>query len=112
MTVAHRAIATGHLLELAGALDLDTVDGVRAAIARTDLGPGRQLVVDLAGVTFCDSSGLTALVAARNRAVAAEAGIALVAVPEDVARTLHLVGLDQVFPTHPTVDAAEAAFRP
>ncbi|MGW7242994.1 hypothetical protein [Streptomyces sp. NPDC054804] len=30
-----------------------------------DLRPGRQLVLDLSGITFCDSSGITTLIPSR-----------------------------------------------
>lgn len=52
---------------------------------------------------FCDSSGITALIAARSHADAARAGIAPAAVP---ANTLRIVGLDQIFPVHPDSDSA------
>ena len=56
----------------------------------------RQLVVlDLARLEFCDSSGITALIAARNHAVAAGADVALAAVPADTLRVLRIVRLDQ-----------------
>jgi anti-sigma B factor antagonist len=54
-------------LVLSGELDLATAVGFEA---RTDelLSAGRdRLVVDLSGLTFCDSVGLNALVRARNR---------------------------------------------
>ncbi|WP_433888481.1 STAS domain-containing protein [Streptomyces sp. CA-111067] len=73
---------------------------------------GRQLLVDLGGLTFCDSSGITVLIAARNVALAARSTIALAAVPNRVKRMFSIAGLDQVFSTHPTVEAAEAAWTP
>ncbi|MGW4985971.1 STAS domain-containing protein, partial [Streptomyces mirabilis] len=74
--------------------------------------PEAALVIDLTGITFCDSSGMTVLIAARNHALAAQADIALAAVPDRVSRMLHIVGLDQVFPTHATAQAAAAAWTP
>ncbi|WP_159041658.1 STAS domain-containing protein, partial [Streptomyces aureus] len=58
---------------------------------------------------FCDSSGINALIAARNHAHSVGAEIALAAVPANALRVLRLVGLDQVFPLHPD---AESAFGP
>ncbi|MER7687484.1 hypothetical protein [Streptomyces sp. NPDC097610] len=43
---------------------------------------------------------MTVLIAARNHAFATQADIALAAVPDRVSRMLHIVGLDQVIPTH------------
>ncbi|WP_432080404.1 STAS domain-containing protein [Streptomyces sp. WAC 04229] len=111
LTVHVRTGTAGAVIELAGELDHHTAHEVRAALPGLGLRPGQQLVLDLAGLTFCDSSGLTVLIAARNHALAADASIALAAVPERVSRVFRVVGLDQVFPTHPTAREAEAAWR-
>lgn len=61
---------TGHLVaQVSGEVDRDNADDLRHtltdALARAD---GRNLHVDMARVTFCDSSGLHALLAVRTRA--------------------------------------------
>lgn len=76
-------------------------------VAALPLRPGQDLVLDLAGMEFCDSSGITALIAARNHAHAARAGIALAAVPAHTLRVLRMVGLDQIFPILPHSPAAD-----
>ncbi|MFD0692006.1 STAS domain-containing protein [Actinomadura fibrosa] len=101
------ASEAGPVLRIAGDLDFNTASGLREEVRRVPLDPGRLLILDLTDLTFCDSSGISALIAARNRAVAAGAGIALAAVPPNTARILGIVGLDKVFPIHP--DAATAA---
>ncbi|MDX3075485.1 STAS domain-containing protein [Streptomyces sp. NPDC088354] len=111
LIVQVRATAAGAVIELTGELDHHTSPEVRAALPGLGLRRGQQLVLDLGGLTFCDSSGVTALLAARNHALAADAGIALAAVPGRVSRIFHIVGLAQVFPTHPTAQAAEAAWQ-
>ncbi|NDZ78249.1 STAS domain-containing protein [Streptomyces sp. SID10853] len=99
-------------MELAGELDHRTAPTVRAALLELDLCPGQQLVIDLGFVTFCDSSGITVLIAARNHALAAHATVVLAAVPERVSRIFRTIGLEQVFPVHPTAQDAEIAWRP
>ncbi|MEV6618400.1 STAS domain-containing protein [Streptomyces sp. NPDC051051] len=111
LTLRTRATPAGAVIELAGDLDHHTVPEVRAALPGLDLGEGRQLTLDLGGLTFCDSSGITVLIAARNHALATNATIALVTVPDHVSRIFRLVGLEQVFPTHLTAQDAEAAWR-
>ncbi len=106
LTVTVGAIRTGHVVTLTGPLDVHTTDHLRDTLAALTLLAGEQLILDLTAVTTCDSSGLTALVAARNRALATGATIALVGVPAPITRTFHHVGLGQVFPTHPTLAAA------
>ncbi|MFE3828220.1 STAS domain-containing protein [Streptomyces sp. NPDC059092] len=112
LTLHTRTTSTGAVIELTGELDHRTAPEVRAALTGLDLGTGQQLVLDLAGLTFCDSSGVTVLIAARNHALASGAAIALAAVPDRVRRIFRLVGLEPVFPTHPTARAAEDAWPP
>ncbi|MBH5338771.1 STAS domain-containing protein [Streptomyces pactum] len=99
---------TGPVVHVAGDLDHACAPTLRHRIDALDLAPGRRLVIDLAGMDFCDSSGITALLAARQRALAAGADIALAAVPKDTLRILAVVGLDQVFTVHPDADSATA----
>lgn len=107
-----RSTPSGPVLEVNGDLDHDSAPVIRHLLPGLDIGQGQQLVVDLGGLTFCDSSGITVLLAARNHALAARATIVLAAVPDMISRTLSIVGLDEVFPVHPTAQAAEAAWRP
>ncbi|RSN54002.1 anti-anti-sigma factor [Streptomyces sp. WAC 04229] len=110
LTVHTRTTASGPVIELAGELDHHTAPQVRDALDALSLRTGQQLVIDLGALTFCDSTGITMLIAARNHALAGEASIVLVAVPTRVSRILRVVGLEQVFPTHPTAQDAEAAW--
>ncbi|MFD8611629.1 STAS domain-containing protein [Streptomyces sp. NPDC059631] len=112
LTLNIRTAPGGPVIDLAGDLDHDSAPQVRDALADLDLHPGQQLVVGLGALTFCDSSGITVLIAARNHALEAGADIALAAVPERVRRIFRIVGLDQVFTTHPTVQEATAAWTP
>ncbi|MEU1224098.1 STAS domain-containing protein [Streptomyces microflavus] len=112
LTLNTRTTSAGPVIELTGELDHHTAPEVRAALLALRLHPGQQLVFDLGALTFCDSTGITVLIAARNHALAAEASIVLAAVPDRVSRIFRIVGLDQVFPTCPTAQDAEAAWRP
>lgn len=106
LNIATREAATGPVLEITGELDYDSAGLLREVVTGLVLRPGQRLVVDLAGMTFCDSSGITALIAARNHAMAAQASIALAAVPANTRRVLGVVGLDQVFQIHPDTETA------
>ncbi|MEU8841585.1 STAS domain-containing protein [Streptomyces roseus] len=98
--------ATGPLLKVAGTLDYFTAPQLHDLLSTLTLDPGRRLVIDLEHMDFCDSSGISALIAARNHAVAHGADIALAAVPVHTLRILRLVGLDQVFAIHPDTETA------
>ncbi|WP_030722014.1 STAS domain-containing protein [Streptomyces sp. NRRL F-2580] len=108
LTITIRSAATGPVLEIAGDLDYDQAPRLRQAVTALSLEPGQRLVLDLSRIQFCDSSGITALIVARNHAVAARADIALAAVPDNTIRILRIVGLDRVFTLHPDVDTATA----
>ncbi|MFJ2606919.1 STAS domain-containing protein [Streptomyces sp. NPDC091279] len=112
LAVHTRTAPAGPVVELTGELDHASFSQVRDLLPRLTLPAGRRLVIDLTGVTFCDSSGITALIAARNHALAAEADIALAGVPDHIGRIFRIVGLDQVFPMYPTAQAADTAWTP
>ncbi|MFF9765233.1 STAS domain-containing protein [Streptomyces sp. NPDC053086] len=100
LKITARDALTGPVLEIIGELDYSNATELREQLATLTLRPGQRLVLDLAGMEFCDSSGISALIAARNHAHAAEADIALAAVPAHTLRVLRIVGLDQIFPLH------------
>ncbi|WP_329493080.1 STAS domain-containing protein [Kitasatospora herbaricolor] len=101
-----RTAPTGPVLEIAGDLDFHSAPGAREVLLGLAPGPGRLLVVDLTALTFCDSTGITLLLAARNHAVSHQAHIALAGVPAHVARIFDVTGLTRVFATYPTTEEA------
>ncbi|MER5716536.1 STAS domain-containing protein [Streptomyces sp. NPDC002132] len=109
LKITTRDAATGPVLEISGELDYANAAGLRDLLPTLTLRAGQRLVVDLGGMEFCDSSGISALIAARNHAEAARADIALAAVPANTLRVLRIVGLDQVFSLHPDSESAMGA---
>ncbi|WP_327721908.1 STAS domain-containing protein [Streptomyces sp. NBC_00490] len=71
---------------------------------------GRLFVLDLAGVSLCDSVGLNVLLGAWRQADAGGAVLVLACVPAPVRRLLELTGADQALRVFDTVADAEAAF--
>ena len=57
---------------------------------------GDSLSIDLAGVTFMDSTGLSALVTIRNESVRLGKQLTLCNVPKQVRQILTITGLDSV----------------
>lgn len=85
-------------ITLAGEMDASTVDEVNAAVTTALADPDcRGLDINLAGTTFCDSTGLGALVAARNAAGQRSIELVLMQPSDQVRRVMHLTALDQVF---------------
>lgn len=87
-------VAEGNEIRVTGEVDAHSVTVVDAALA--DVDPTNEVCLDLSGVTFIDSSGLRALVAAHKRAEAAGGGLVIVDPSPPVLRLLGLTGLDQV----------------
>ncbi|WP_240045487.1 STAS domain-containing protein [Streptomyces sp. L-9-10] len=92
------------MLRVVGELDYAQATILREQTERLVLSPGQNLVIDFSGLEFCDSTGITALLAARQRAQAAGADMTLTAVPANTLRILTMIGLDQVFTIHPNSD--------
>ncbi len=102
---------SGAGIEIAGMpaeLDLTSSEGVVAqgcaAIARL----ARLVLLDLAGLSFCDARGLSALVRIANHADAAGCGFGLIAPRPPVAKILRISGLDSRMPVFATIDDARA----
>jgi anti-sigma B factor antagonist len=84
VTVVHGA--DGVRVKVEGELDLSNIDQLTKAL---DQAAGELTVVDMAEVTFLDSTGVTALLRARD----VVAGLRIVTPSRPVARLLEIVGL-------------------
>lgn len=82
---------------LSGEIDLERSPEARKALLDT-LARRQSLVVDLAEVSYIDSSGIASLVEAYQKARSANLGFTLTAVGPPVMRVLSLARLDKVFP--------------
>jgi anti-sigma B factor antagonist len=69
----------------------------------------KTVIADMTATTFCDSSGISMLVRARNRATATRTELRLVVVSTPVRRTLTLAGMDDLLPVYPSLSQALAA---
>ncbi|MFF6959395.1 anti-sigma factor antagonist [Streptomyces sp. NPDC008317] len=108
LTITARATATGPVLEITGDLDYATAPELRRAVDGLAVAAGQLLVLDLAGLDFCDSSGISALLSVRSLAIEHGGAMTLAAVPANTARILGIIGLDQVFTIHPDATTATA----
>jgi anti-sigma B factor antagonist len=89
--------ATDAVLILTGEIDMATAGDLRAATARTLQEPPGRVVLDFAGVTFCDSQGLSTLISI-NREVAGVGGrLVLINVGDFMSRLLEITGLRAAF---------------
>lgn len=80
-------------ITLSGELDMATAPRVRQAVDEALHRGRRQVAIDASRVSFVDSSGLVALIAARRDVTAAGGTLRLTAVSATVNRVLELAGL-------------------
>ncbi|MEV6804655.1 STAS domain-containing protein [Streptomyces sp. NPDC051132] len=92
-----------------GEIDLHTAPGLRTrALELIDQGH-HHLILDLSGVGFCDSAGLSALIGIWHGTQETGGSLALAAVPDRLMRMLTLTGVDSLLPHYPsTADALNA----
>ncbi|MFC6087771.1 STAS domain-containing protein [Saccharothrix lopnurensis] len=100
------------VLRIAGELDHHTTPRVREVLDTVPLAPDAGLVIDLTDLAYCDSTGITVLITAYQRAQAAGSPFGLAGLSRELTRVFQIIGLDKVFPFHPTVDEAIDAQRP
>ena len=102
-THVHRTVVT-----VSGEIDLATQGQLRARLNELVVAGHVDLVLDLSGVTFVDSTGLGALIGTRRRVHAFHGSLALVIPNESVMKVFTITGLEKVFAIHDTLDAALA----
>jgi anti-sigma B factor antagonist len=98
-----------NVLPLEGEIDLHVSPRVSAALAAMIEEKPQRLVVDLAKVTYIDSSGLAVLIEGMQNVEAYGGKFILAGIQENVKPIFEIARLDQVFIIFPHVDAALAA---
>ena len=83
-----------HLVTLRGELDLASKEGLTDWLVEVS---GSALVVDLSGVTFIYSSGISALIAARNRITHDGHELLLTRPQSHVRRLFEIAGISHFF---------------
>jgi anti-sigma B factor antagonist len=110
VTVELRACECDRQVVVALSGELDVADAVSVAAALEAVAAGqREIIIDLTGLEFIDSSGLAALVRARKQARHGGGDVLLVAPQRQVLRFLSLIRLVSVFSIHASVDEAIAS---
>ena len=87
-------------------IDLDNAGALRDEMLSTLNREGAHLVVDALHVTFMDSSGVNALVRARERAAALDGSLHVVSTSPGVVRVLTITSLDRRLGLVPTLNDA------
>jgi len=93
------------VVRVTGELDMSTSPELTRHVESVDLSPGVTLVLDLSGVPFVDSSGLSSLVAVRAATMDVDGRLGLV-IGDRMMKLLRMTHLDGVFALYDSVDAA------
>jgi anti-sigma B factor antagonist len=89
--------SAGLLFRLVGDLDLSTVDRLRVAVAPA-CATGQEIMLDLSGVGFCDSTGVGTFVWLHRQATANGGRLLLAAPRRHVREVLKISGVDRAIP--------------
>ncbi|MEV0901390.1 STAS domain-containing protein [Actinoplanes sp. NPDC049802] len=81
------------VIQLAGEIDVLTVTELSTVVNEVLVEPPARIVLDMAGVTFCDSQGLGTLVVLSRKAQHAQVVLALANVGDFLMRVLDITGL-------------------
>ncbi|MFD9003654.1 STAS domain-containing protein [Streptomyces sp. NPDC059582] len=106
--VIGRRVADGiRVVTVRGALDYDVKGAFSDALFSPDSAASPlRIVIDLSGVTFMDSAGLSVLIATHHTAAYEQGWLRIAGAPPPVQRLLELTGVDRLIPCHPTTEHA------
>ncbi len=94
------------VLSLIGEVDVSNVSQAREEALKLLEGGCNKMVVDIAGVTYMDSSGLGMLVGLLKRLKESDGKLAIAGAVERVRRLFEITGLQQIFALREDVAAA------
>ena len=97
------------VVSVSGEVDVATAPAVRDCLDQVidrDRGP---VIVDLAGVTFIDSTGLGVLIGARQRCAEDDRDLRVVVGEPRILKVFEITGLNELFAIHPSLDLALSA---
>jgi anti-sigma B factor antagonist len=97
------------VVALAGEVDIDTAPQFRLAVKHAIDAGASSLIVDMAQVTFIDSTALGILVSGVRQARQRDGALAVVCTEENINRVFELTGLNRIFAICATREAANKA---
>lgn len=94
------------ILGLRGEIDVYTAPRLKSGLIDMVNEGNYDIVVDLSGVDFIDSSGLGVLVGGLKRVKSHDGAISLVCSQENILKIFRITGLNKVFPIYSTLEEA------
>lgn len=104
-----RASGETRIVVASGELDIETAHALATLLGAVTREGAQDVVIDLSGIGFIDSTGLAVLINAKRRTLRAGGSMRLVANTAPVRRLLETTRLDRDLETFPTLRAALAA---
>lgn len=111
LRIGGRATAPLAILTVEGEIDAQSSRALVTGIDRAVAGGASVVALDVAGVTFIDSSGLGAVLGRHKRLAAVGGRLVLVAPTDETRRLLTITHLDAILDVRdetPTIDEADA----
>lgn len=108
LTLATREVDGKTVVAVGGEIDVYTAPKLRDKITELVGSGSYDLVVDLEGVEFLDSTGLGVLVGGLKKVRAHDGSLQLVCTQDRLLKIFRITGLAKVFTIHQSADAALA----
>jgi len=108
LTVLTEDQSTACTLSLTGEVDVYTSPQLKKQLLEIIENGCVNIIVDLNGLDFVDSSGLGVLVSCLRRVKEQDGTLRLVCSKESILKIFRITGLDKVFPVFATVEEAQA----
>jgi anti-sigma B factor antagonist len=104
-----RTVEDRPVLDVVGEVDVYSAPELRERLSELLNASAPSLIVNLADVTFLDSTGIGTLVAGLNRAVQFGGTLTLVSDHDRILKLFRITGLDTVFAIRATIEEAIAS---
>ena len=101
-----RQVDSHAVVDVTGEIDVYTAPKLREKLIDLVSEGSYNVVVNLEGVEFLDSTGLGVLVGALKRVKAHDGSLALVCTQNKILKIFKITGLTKVFPIHDSVEEA------
>ena len=101
-----RKVGSHSVVDVKGEIDVYTAPKLREKLIELVSEGSYDVVVNLEGVDFLDSTGLGVLVGALKRVKAHDGSLALICTQDKILKIFKITGLTKVFPIHESVEDA------
>lgn len=109
MILTHQQQPNLDIIEISGRFVMADAPEAREKTKNIIEGGTKNLIVDLSGITFIDTSGLSVLISAYKLMRGNDGRMVLTGIPDNVRTLLELTRLNEIFELHASTETAIAA---